>query len=124
MRATSLPTGTVTFLFTDMEGSTRLLKRLGESYGEFLAEHRRIIRAAGRDITERRSATYRGTQRADVLGVSRSPLAESELDPVSVANLAQRLESLERSSAENRAILAERLEIVRAGSQRSRGEQG
>ncbi len=49
MRTTSLPTGTVTFLFTDMEGSTRLLKRLGESYGELLAEHRRILRAAGRE---------------------------------------------------------------------------
>jgi predicted ATPase/class 3 adenylate cyclase len=42
-----LPTGTVTFLFTDVEGSTRLLHSLGaESYAEALAEHRRVIRAA------------------------------------------------------------------------------
>jgi class 3 adenylate cyclase len=39
-----LPSGTVTFVFTDVEGSTALLKQLGESYGELLAAHRRIIR--------------------------------------------------------------------------------
>ena len=33
-------------LFTDIEGSTRLLKRLGESYGELLADHRRLMREA------------------------------------------------------------------------------
>ena len=42
-----LPSGTVTFLFTDVEGSTRLLHELGsEGYAEALAEHRRLIRAA------------------------------------------------------------------------------
>jgi predicted ATPase/class 3 adenylate cyclase len=42
-----LPTGTVTFLFTDVEGSTRLLRTLGpEAYAEALAEHRRVIREA------------------------------------------------------------------------------
>ena len=42
-----LPTGTVTFLFTDVEGSTRLLHSLGaEAYAEALAEHRRLIREA------------------------------------------------------------------------------
>ena len=42
-----LPEGTVTFLFTDIEGSTRLLRRLGpDSYAEALAEHRRVLRAA------------------------------------------------------------------------------
>ena len=40
-----LPSGTVTFLFTDVEGSTRLLHELGpEGYAEALAEHRRVIR--------------------------------------------------------------------------------
>src|ERR671919_1202706 len=44
---TELPSGTVTFLFTDVEGSTRLLHELGaESYAEALAEHRRAIREA------------------------------------------------------------------------------
>jgi predicted ATPase len=42
-----LPTGTVTFLFSDVEGSTRLLQALGaEAYGEALAEHRRVLRDA------------------------------------------------------------------------------
>ena len=43
----SLPTGTVTFLFTDIEGSTTLLRRLGDrQYAVVLAEHRRLLRAA------------------------------------------------------------------------------
>ena len=42
-----LPRGTVTFLFTDIEGSTRLLHELGEEgYADALAEHRRILREA------------------------------------------------------------------------------
>jgi class 3 adenylate cyclase len=40
----ALPSGTVTFLFSDVEGSTGLLKRLGERYGELIGEHRRIVR--------------------------------------------------------------------------------
>ena len=32
-----LPTGTVTFLFTDVEGSTRLLQELGDEYAAVLA---------------------------------------------------------------------------------------
>ena len=39
-----LPTGTVTLLFTDIEGSTQLVHELGASYGELLAEHRRLMR--------------------------------------------------------------------------------
>jgi predicted ATPase/class 3 adenylate cyclase len=42
-----LPLGTVTFLFTDVEGSTRLLNKLGtERYAEELARHRQVIREA------------------------------------------------------------------------------
>lgn len=42
----SAPTGTVTFLFTDIEGSTRLLDALGDGYAAALEEHReRILRA-------------------------------------------------------------------------------
>ena len=41
----NLPSGTVTFVFTDIEGSTSLLKRLGDAaYAELLATHRRIVR--------------------------------------------------------------------------------
>jgi class 3 adenylate cyclase len=39
-----LPGGTVTFVFTDIEDSTELLKRLGDDYREVLTRHRRIVR--------------------------------------------------------------------------------
>jgi len=41
-----LPSGTVTFLFSDIEGSTNLLRELGDAYAEALAEHRGVFRAA------------------------------------------------------------------------------
>jgi predicted ATPase/class 3 adenylate cyclase len=41
-----LPSGTVTLLFTDIEGSTRLLQRAGGDYAHLLEEHRRLLRAA------------------------------------------------------------------------------
>src|SRR3970040_1427284 len=40
-----LPGGVVTFLFTDVEGSTRLLRQLGEAYAGALQEHRRLLRS-------------------------------------------------------------------------------
>jgi class 3 adenylate cyclase len=40
----SLPSGTVTFVFSDIEGSTALLKRLGDRYDEVLVDHRRLMR--------------------------------------------------------------------------------
>ena len=44
---TQLPSGTVTFLFTDVEGSTKLLHAVGaEAYAAALAEHRRVLRDA------------------------------------------------------------------------------
>jgi predicted ATPase/class 3 adenylate cyclase len=42
----TLPTGIVTFLFTDIEGSTRLVQTLGEGYDDLLGEHCRILRTA------------------------------------------------------------------------------
>jgi class 3 adenylate cyclase len=42
------PTGMVTFLFTDIEGSTRLLHDLGEGYSDALDKHRRVLRQAPR----------------------------------------------------------------------------
>ena len=41
-----LPTGTLTLLFTDVEGSTSLLRAHGSAYAELLAEHRRLLRDA------------------------------------------------------------------------------
>jgi predicted ATPase/class 3 adenylate cyclase len=46
---TEIPTGTVTFLFTDIEGSTRLAQDLGEAWPPLLERHRQIARAAWAD---------------------------------------------------------------------------
>jgi class 3 adenylate cyclase len=50
----SVPAGTVTFLFTDIEESTRLLQKLGDRYGELVAQHHRALResAAASEGTE------------------------------------------------------------------------
>ena len=58
-----LPGGTVTFLFTDIEGSTRLAARLGERYVEVLAAHERLLREAfagsgGREIDTQGDAFF------------------------------------------------------------------
>jgi class 3 adenylate cyclase len=45
----TLPTGTVTFLFTDIEDSTGLVARLGDGYDGFLADVRRLLRATVRE---------------------------------------------------------------------------
>ena len=46
MPSRRLPTGTVTLVFTDIEGSTRLLQELGDDYGAVLEGHRRLLRVA------------------------------------------------------------------------------
>ena len=43
---TPFPGGTVTFLFTDIEGSTRLLRRIGDRYARVLERHRELLRGA------------------------------------------------------------------------------
>jgi class 3 adenylate cyclase len=48
-----LPTGTVTFLFTDVEGSTRLLHELGDAYADTLGERR-----AGRSASLEEAAAW------------------------------------------------------------------
>lgn len=65
----TLPAGTVTFLFSDIEGSTRLLEQLGDGYGELLGEHRRILRerlaeAGGREIDTQGDAFFFSFERA------------------------------------------------------------
>jgi class 3 adenylate cyclase len=57
------PTGTVSLLFTDIEGSTRLLQRLGGRYGDALAQHRRLLRDAianhrGREVDTQGDAIF------------------------------------------------------------------
>jgi class 3 adenylate cyclase len=41
-----LPAGNLTMLFTDIEGSTALLRKLGDAYVEVLDKHRRTLRTA------------------------------------------------------------------------------
>jgi class 3 adenylate cyclase len=53
-----LPHGTVTFLFTDVEGSTRLLTRVGDRYADLLAAHERALRAAFSDHGGREVGTH------------------------------------------------------------------
>ena len=44
--STELPTGTVTFLFTDIEDSTGLVRELGDAYVQVISDHRRLVRSA------------------------------------------------------------------------------
>ena len=65
----AFPGGTVTFLFTDIEGSTRLLQELGEDYGEVVADHRRILRgvfqkAGGHEVDTQGDAFFYSFTRA------------------------------------------------------------
>jgi class 3 adenylate cyclase len=64
-----LPSGTVTFLFSDIEGSTRLLEQLGDRYADVLGEHRRILRerlqaASGQEIDTQGDAFFFSFTRA------------------------------------------------------------
>ena len=64
-----LPSGTVTFLFTDIEGSTELVKQLGGRYTEVHAEHQRIMRAAfeahgGREVDTQGDSFFVAFRRA------------------------------------------------------------
>jgi class 3 adenylate cyclase len=64
-----LPSGTVTFLFTDVEGSTRLMRELGDRWGDVHATHRRLLREAfaangGREIDTQGDAFFVAFARA------------------------------------------------------------
>jgi class 3 adenylate cyclase len=65
----ALPSGTVTFVFTDIEGSTALLKQLGDRYGDVLSQHRRLVRetfggAGGTEIDTQGDAFFFAFPRA------------------------------------------------------------
>src|SRR5258705_7198599 len=65
------PTGTVTFVFTDVEGSTRLLQELGPGYHAVQRDHQRLLReaiAAG-------EGTEMGTEGDSFFAVFRTPTA-------------------------------------------------
>jgi predicted ATPase/class 3 adenylate cyclase len=77
----SLPTGTVTFLFTDIEGSTRLMQEIGDAYVKAQVEHHEILRAAFRSGSGRELRTE---------GDSFFCVFESAVDACSAAAAAQR----------------------------------
>ena len=65
----TLPGGTVTFLFTDIEGSTQLLQELGDDYGHIVADHRRLLRdvfqaAGGSEVDTQGDAFFYSFSRA------------------------------------------------------------
>jgi class 3 adenylate cyclase len=65
----SFPSGTVTFLFTDIEGSTKLLQELGDAYATVVADHRRILRDSfgsheGREVDTQGDAFFFSFPRA------------------------------------------------------------
>ena len=72
----ALPAGTVTFLFTDIEGSTRLLQELGDDYGQVVADHRRLLRdvfqaAGGSEVDTQGDAFFYSFPRArDAVGAA------------------------------------------------------
>jgi len=76
-----LPSGTVTLLFTDIEGSTRLLHELGDRYVQVLAEHRRTLRNA--------VAAHNGVE-VDTQGDAFFIAFKSAADAVAAAHGAQR----------------------------------
>ncbi|MDQ3617006.1 MAG: tetratricopeptide repeat protein [Actinomycetota bacterium] len=76
-----LPQGVVTFLFTDIAGSTQLLRRLGEAYGEVLARHRSLLR---------RSFLAHGGREVDTQGDSFFVAFASPREAVAAAVQAQR----------------------------------
>src|SRR5947208_6387749 len=77
----ALPTGVVTLLFTDIEGSTRALQELGDRYPQVLAEHRRTLRSA---VTE-----HRGVE-VDTQGDAFFIAFANARDAVAAAHAAQR----------------------------------
>jgi len=79
--SSELPRGTVTFLFTDIEGSTELVRELGAGFGRVRSEHRRILRDA---------FAMHGGHEIDTAGDGFFVVFERAGDAVSAAVAAQR----------------------------------
>jgi len=87
------PSGTVTLLFSDIEGSTRLLQSLGPAYPDVLAQHDRIIRASAAEPMKKRAGRtefQRGIATRDDDGrfrvVTTGPQGSGVLSSMSEAN--------------------------------------
>src|SRR5437870_10320476 len=86
---TDAPVGTVTFVFTDIEGSTRLLAELGaDGYAAVLDEHRRVVREAlgsGFEVDTQGDAFFYAFHRAgDALRGAAKAVRELEGGPIRV----------------------------------------
>jgi predicted ATPase/class 3 adenylate cyclase len=85
-----LPSGTVTFLFSDVEGSTRLLREHGERYAELLSKHRAVLRDAfaqrgGVEVDTQGDAFFVAFARAsDALAAAALAPAQLRESPISV----------------------------------------
>jgi predicted ATPase len=85
-----LPTGTVTFLFSDIEGSTKLLHELGDAYADALAEHRELVRSAfvehdGVEMDTQGDAFFSAFARAtDAVAAAQEIQARLAAGPISV----------------------------------------
>ena len=85
-----LPSDRVTLLFTDIEGSTRLLHELGDGYADALAEHRRVLRAAfgrhgGVEVGTQGDAFFAAFERAtDAIAAAAAAQSELAATPVRV----------------------------------------
>ena len=91
MSLVAQPAGTVTLLFTDIEGSTRLLAELGEpGYRNALAEHRNVVREAfsrhgGYEVdTQGDSFFYAFPSATGAVGAAREAMAALEDGPIAV----------------------------------------
>src|SRR5579862_2859617 len=92
-RPVAQPTGTVTFLFSDIEGSTKLVERLGDGWPDLLERHRRAMRAA--------FETYHGFEQGTE-GDSFFVVFGSATDAVAAAVQAQRALAAEAWPADGR----------------------
>ena len=85
-----LPEGTVTFLFTDIEGSTALLREHGDRYADLLSEHRRLLRSAfaehgGTEVDTQGDAFFVAFPRAgSALAAGRGAQASLRSTPIKV----------------------------------------
>jgi hypothetical protein len=107
----SLPTGTVTFLFTDIEGSTRLLQQLSDAYADVLTECRRLVRAAVQE---------RGGQEVDTEGDAVFAAFASAREALMAAVTSQQ-RILRHPRPDGAAV---RVRMVRVGPRASPGREG
>jgi class 3 adenylate cyclase len=126
----ALPGGTVTFLFSDIEGSTQLLERLGDRYEDVDRDHRRILRqqlgqAGGREIDNQGDAFFFSFPRAKdavagAVAAQRQLVAHSWPDGVEV-RIRMGLHTGEPNVAEERYL---GMDVVRAARICSAGHGG